>query len=159
MSQAGRCPVRFQRLRYQLRPRLAAKRWVNRSGAGAFVREETVDAGGCPRRHATAKEVGVFRPDRTADGQGGCENRPIIRITSAEPLSRFGFEAAVEVWADNQSGQVLLRFRVCSFGNEEGNAIGVGIEDASNPLTEHGANQNAGVKYQCPTWLSASSRG
>jgi hypothetical protein len=54
---------------------------------------------------------------------------------------------------------VLLRFRVRGFGNEEGDVVRVGFEDASNPLTEHGTNQNVGVEHQGSTWHSACSRG
>ena len=66
------------------------------------MREEAVDAGRRPGRDATAKEAGVFRPDRTSEGQGGCENWPVIRVARAKPLSRFGFKVPVEIWVDDR---------------------------------------------------------
>ena len=57
------------------------------------------------------KKVRVLRPDRTAERKGGCENRPILRIACAEPLSRFGLEITIEVKA-HQSPE-------CRYGSQE----------------------------------------
>jgi hypothetical protein len=102
-----------------------------------LLRKENVDAAGRPGRNATAEEVGVFSPDRTAEGQGGCENRPVLWIACAEPLSRFGFKVAAEVVADDgteggHGSQRVLRFGVCGFGNEEGDVVGLGCQDTPN---------------------------
>jgi hypothetical protein len=66
----------------------------------SLLRQEAVDAGGRPRCDATAEEVRVLSPDRTAESKGGCENRPVVRITCVKPLPRFGFEIALEVQTD-----------------------------------------------------------
>ena len=79
---------------------LAPNDAVNPNGPRALLREEAVDAAGRPGRDATAEEVSVLSPDRTAESKGGCENRPVLRIACAKPLPRFGFEIAIEVQAD-----------------------------------------------------------
>ena len=158
------------------------------NGRRALLREEAVDAAGRPGGDATAEEVGVLSPDRTAESKGRCENRPVLRIACAEPLPRFGFEVAVEIIArpesrvqpwpsettsafagspprlSDQRGQVLLRFCVRGFGKEERNVVRMGFEDTPNPLTEHGSNQNVGIEHQAlrcmpTTSASAFSRG
>lgn len=50
------------------------------SGDG-LLSKETTDAGGGPRGDATAEEVGVFGPDRTAEGEGGGEDGPVFGIS------------------------------------------------------------------------------
>ncbi len=45
------------------------------------------------------KKSRILSPDRTAESQGGCANRPVVRFACVEPLPRFGFEIAIEVQA------------------------------------------------------------
>src|SRR5215471_12246025 len=43
---------------------------------------------------------------------------------------------------------MFLRFCVRGFGKKERNALSVDFEDTPNSLTEHGTNQNVGIKHQ-----------
>jgi hypothetical protein len=58
--------------------------------------KKDIDARGRPSGDATSEEVGVLRPDRAAESEGCCQNRPVPRIACAEPLPRFAFEVSIE---------------------------------------------------------------
>ncbi len=68
---------------------------------GTLLSKKATDAGGRPCGDATAEEVGVLRPDRTAEGKRGREDGPVFGIAYAQPLPRFGFEVAVDILTDN----------------------------------------------------------
>lgn len=51
---------------------------------------------------------------------------------------------------------MLLGFGVCSLGNNEGDDIGMGLENAANALSQYRANQNVGIQHQSLTWHSDS---
>jgi hypothetical protein len=53
------------------------------------------------------KKSRILSPDRTAESQGGCANRPVVRFACVEPLPRFGFEIAIEVQAAASRARLL----------------------------------------------------
>lgn len=81
---------------------------MSTNGRRALLRQEAVDARGHPRCDATAEEVRILSPNRTAESQGGCANRSVARFACVEPLPRFGFEIAIEVQAAESRAQLWI---------------------------------------------------
>ena len=70
-------------------------------------------------RDATAEELGVLSPNRTAESQGGCKNRPLLRFACTESLPRIGFDVGDSVLFTLERGQGFQRrqrFRGISTG-------------------------------------------
>ncbi len=64
----------------------------NPKPAGELLGEKDVDAARRPGGDTAPEEVGIFRPDRTTESQGGRQNRPVFRIACAEALPSLRFE-------------------------------------------------------------------
>src|SRR5579859_4317414 len=58
--------------------------------------KKDIDARGRPSGDTTSEEVGVLCPDRAAESEGCCQNRPVLRIACAEPVPRFAFEVPIK---------------------------------------------------------------
>ncbi len=67
--------------------------------------EKHFDAGRSPGGNSASEKICVFRPDGTADGQRGSQNRPVFRIPSTQPVPGLSFELTVD-FASNQFNQM-----------------------------------------------------
>jgi hypothetical protein len=139
---------------------------------GFWVRffEQQLNAVGGPCRHARAKEVCIFGPDRSSQRQRRSEHGPVFFIALLHTLPRRSFKPAVHIGINtaDQSHQLIEHdydnFRVDASlqkysrkmlpslgkGGVWGEEPGTGevlCEDLPNTPAENGANQNVRVEY------------
>ena len=122
-----------------------------------------------PRRDAYSEKVRVFRPNRTLECQCRGQYRPILFITSLQPLPSRRFKWPVDLGIDaadqnsqlsehgesgfrfntplqQNSGKVLPSLGEGCIRREESDSRGMRFEDLSNTLAQDGANQYVRVE-------------
>ena len=101
-----------------------------------MLAQEHFDPTRSPSGHAAPEEIGVFGPNRTAEGEGGCEDRPVLGVAGAKPVKTtyscfFTLRSAGEI--------------VVAFAAEDHLATIVGTETAGGLIP--------GLGIQTRSWL------